>query len=51
MVMTVGAFNKDANVLYGARDQMQGEQPITYIQKTNPILILDEPQNMEGDAT
>lgn len=51
MVMTVGAFNKNANVLYGARDQMQGEQPITYIQKTNPILILDEPQNMEGEAT
>jgi len=51
MVMTCGAFNKDANVLYGARDQMQGEQPISYIQKTNPILILDEPQNMEGDAT
>ncbi len=51
MVMTVGAFNKDANVLYGKRDQMQGEQPIQYIQKTNPILILDEPQNMEGEAT
>ena len=51
MVMTVGAFNKDANVLYSARDQMQGEQPISYIQKTNPILILDEPQNMEGEAT
>lgn len=51
MVMTVSAFNKDANVLYSARDQMQGEQPISYIQKTNPILILDEPQNMEGEAT
>lgn len=51
MVMTVGAFNSDKNVLYAARDQMQGEQPISYIQKTNPILILDEPQNMEGEAT
>lgn len=51
MVMTVGAFNKDANVLYASRDQMQGEQPISYIQRTNPILILDEPQNMEGEAT
>jgi len=51
MVMTMSAFNKDKNVLYAARDQMQGEQPISYIQKTNPILILDEPQNMEGEAT
>jgi len=51
MVMTIGAFNRDANVLYAVRDQMQGEQPISYIQKANPILILDEPQNMEGEAT
>ena len=51
MVMTIGAFNKDANILYSSRDQMQGEQPISFIQKTNPILILDEPQNMEGEAT
>lgn len=51
MVMTMGAFNRDANVLYSERDQMQGEQPISYIQQTNPILILDEPQNMEGGAT
>ena len=51
MVMTMSAFNKDKNVLYASRDQMQGEEPISYIQKTNPILILDEPQNMEGDAT
>lgn len=51
MVMTVGAFNKDANVLYSQRDQMQGEQPISFIRQTNPILILDEPQNMEGLAT
>lgn len=51
MVMTMGAFNKDENVLYSERDQMQGEQPISYIQQTNPIIILDEPQNMEGEAT
>ncbi len=51
MVMTMGSFNKDADILYDNRDQMQGEQPITYIQKTSPILILDEPQNMEGEAT
>ncbi|HOW36433.1 MAG TPA: DEAD/DEAH box helicase family protein [Candidatus Omnitrophota bacterium] len=51
MVMTMGAFNKDENILYSSRDQMQGEQPISYIQKTNPILIMDEPQNMEGEAT
>src|SRR5680860_291172 len=51
MVMTTQAMAGDTKVLYKERDQMQGEQPIAFIQKTNPILILDEPQNMEGEAT
>jgi len=51
IVMTMGSFNRDANILYAERDQMWGERAINYIQKTNPILILDEPQNMEGDVT
>ena len=51
LVMTVGAFNRDSNVLYGERDQMQGVEPISFIQKINPILILDEPQKIEGPAT
>lgn len=51
MVMTMGSFNRDANILYMERDQMWGEKAISYLQKTNPILILDEPQNMEGEVT
>src|SRR5680860_1329978 len=50
MVMTTQAMAGDTKVLYKERDQMQGEQPIAFIQKTNPILILDEPQNMEREA-
>ncbi len=44
MVITLAAFNKDSNVLNQARDKMA--RPISYLQATNPILILDEPQNM-----
>src|SRR3989338_6226449 len=51
MVMTIQSFNADARVLYTERDQMQGEQPITFLKKKNQILIWDEPQNMEGEAT
>ena len=51
MVMTMGSFNKDTNILYMERDQMWGERAIDYIGKTRPILILDEPQNMEGEVT
>ncbi len=48
MVITLAAFNKDSNILNQSRDQM--ERPIRYLQAANPILILDEPQNMEGEA-
>ncbi len=48
MVITIDAFNKSTNVLRQAdQDRLQGETPIHLIQATRPILILDEPQNME----
>ncbi len=49
MVMTIDSFNKDSNVINQATDRLQGETPIYLIQATRPILILDEPQNMESD--
>ncbi|MCM8833502.1 MAG: DEAD/DEAH box helicase family protein [Candidatus Omnitrophica bacterium] len=50
MVMTRDAFNKDINIIHNLHDKM-GDKPIEIIQKTNPILILDEPQKMGGEAT
>jgi len=50
MVITKDAFNKDLNIIHNNHDRM-GDKPITLIQKTNPIIILDEPQKMEGEAT
>ncbi len=49
MVMTIDSFNKATNVIRQQRDQLQGETPIHLIQATRPILILDEPQNMESE--
>ena len=49
MVMTIDSFNKASNVIRQGRDQLQGETPIHLIQATRPILILDEPQNMESE--
>lgn len=49
MVMTIDSFNKARNVIRQQRDQLQGETPIHLIQATRPILILDEPQNMESE--
>lgn len=49
MVMTIAAFNKDANVIRQATDRLQGATPINKVRSTRPILILDEPQNMESE--
>jgi type III restriction enzyme len=51
MVVTVGAINKkDVNNLYGkgANEQTGGEKPIDLIRATSPILIVDEPQSVDG---
>jgi len=50
MVITRDAFNKDINIIHNIHDKM-GDKPIEIIKKTNPIVILDEPQKMGGEAT
>ncbi|TDA65527.1 MAG: DEAD/DEAH box helicase [Clostridia bacterium] len=49
MVMTIDAFNKAANVIRQSTDRLQGETPIHLVQAARPVLILDEPQNMESE--
>jgi len=51
MVMTLDSFNKAANVIRQETDRLQGETPIHLIQAARPILILDEPQNMESEKS
>ncbi len=50
MVITRDAFNKDTNIIHNVHDRM-GDKPIEIIKKTNPIVILDEPQKMGGEST
>ena len=50
MVITRDAFNKDTNIIHNVHDKM-GDKPIEIIKKTKPIVILDEPQKMGGEAT
>jgi len=46
LVMTIDSFNGASNLVYKPTEKLQGEWlPIEYIQKTRPILILDESQN------
>ena len=49
MVVTVGAINKkDVNNLYKDSEKTGGERPIDLIRATRPILIVDEPQSVDG---
>ena len=47
LVINIDSFTKDANVINQVRET--GIKPIEYLQKSNPIVIIDEPQNMETD--
>ncbi|MBO0369250.1 DEAD/DEAH box helicase family protein [Pseudomonas putida] len=49
MVTTVGAINKkDVNNLYKEHERTGGEKPIDLIKATRPIIIVDEPQSVDG---
>src|SRR6266403_212973 len=49
MVVTVGAINKkDVNNLYKPHEDIQDFKPIDLIKATMPILIVDEPQSVDG---
>jgi type III restriction enzyme len=58
LVMNIQAFQKDveevadptkANIINRVQDRMSGRRPIEFIQATRPVVILDEPQNMESE--
>lgn len=54
MIINSQAFNakgKDARRIYMKLDAFRSRRPIDIIAKTNPILIIDEPQSVEGKQT
>ena len=48
LVINIDSFAKDSNLINKARET--GVRPIEYLQATRPIVIVDEPQNLETDA-
>lgn len=54
MIINSQAFNakgKDARRIYMKLDEFRSRRPIDIIAKTNPIMIIDEPQSVEGKQT
>lgn len=47
LVINIDSFAKDSNIINTVRET--GIKPIEYIQNSRPIVIVDEPQNMETE--
>jgi len=57
LIINIDAFRKNftdsederkSNVIYKESDKLSGRQPIEFVQATNPIVILDEPQSVDS---
>lgn len=57
MVINIDSFRKSfvdpekestANIIHRANDKLSGHKPIEFIQQTNPIVIIDEPQSVDS---
>src|SRR5690625_1048867 len=50
MVMTIDSIRGNANtrIIHQTRDKLNGLRPIDYLKATRPVVVMDEPQNMES---
>ncbi|MCX6757625.1 MAG: DEAD/DEAH box helicase family protein [Candidatus Nomurabacteria bacterium] len=51
MIMTIQSFNSDTTVMKQTPDRFYGERPIDIVAATKPVIIMDEPQNMESELS
>jgi type III restriction enzyme len=49
MIMTLASFDKESNIMNRSNEKFGGYTPADFVSQTKPILILDEPQNMESE--
>lgn len=50
MIINIDSFNKASNnVIYQPHEKLSYQEPIKFIHAVKPILIIDEPQNMESE--
>lgn len=53
LIMTIDSIRGNANtrIIHQARNQLGGFRPIDYLRATHPVVIMDEPQNMESQLS
>lgn len=47
LVITIDAFATDSNIIKRPTDAMSGYAPIDFLRACRPVVVMDEPQNME----
>ena len=48
MIINIDAFKKAENIFNQQTEKLQWESPLKWIQSTNPIVIIDEPQSVDN---
>lgn len=48
MIINIDAFKKAENIINQVQDKLNGETAMRFIQDTNPIVIIDEPQSVDN---
>ncbi|MCD7947567.1 MAG: DEAD/DEAH box helicase family protein [Oscillospiraceae bacterium] len=48
MIINIDAFKKAENIINQEQDRLSGDTAMKYIQDTNPIVIIDEPQSVDN---
>lgn len=53
LIMTIDSIRGSANtrIIHQTRDKLNGMRPIDYLRATHPVVIMDEPQNMESQLS
>ena len=53
LIMTIDSIRGNANtrIIHQTRNQLGGLRPIDYLKATRPVVIMDEPQNMESQLS
>lgn len=50
MIINIDAFKKAENIINQEQDKLNGETAMRYIQDTNPVVIIDEPQSVDNTS-
>ena len=49
LIINIDSFNKDSNIINQEQEKLSWKKPIEFLSACNPIVIVDEPQNIESE--